>query len=130
MKGSYVLLAKVSRDFSVNVGVLGNVLFEKGLYAYIGSAMNSLEKRIERHLRDDKKMHWHIDYLLASPDVSVESAFFKESCRKEECETARKMAGLGEGVKGFGCSDCRCESHLFKVEQSTMIKLKGFRVFA
>jgi Uri superfamily endonuclease len=62
-KGIYILVVSVSKDINVNVGALGSVNFEKDLYAYVGSAQNNLEKRIERHLRKTKQKFWHIDYL-------------------------------------------------------------------
>lgn len=30
---------------------------------YVGSAKANLTKRIERHKRKRKKMHWHLDYF-------------------------------------------------------------------
>jgi Uri superfamily endonuclease len=53
-KGIYILVVSVSKDINVNVGTLGSVNFEKGLYAYVGSAQNNWGKRIERHLRKTK----------------------------------------------------------------------------
>jgi hypothetical protein len=38
---------------------------------YTGSAKRGLDARIERHIRHDKALHWHIDYLLTSPGVRV-----------------------------------------------------------
>ena len=71
VKGIYILLVRIKNDSNVMVGALGARKFRKGLYAYVGSAQNSLEKRIERHFRSKKKKHWHIDYLLASESVGV-----------------------------------------------------------
>ena len=61
-----------------------------------------------------KKRHWHIDYLLANKNVEIVDVRIKETGKKEECETALNLKG--ERVIGFGCSDCRCSSHLIKID--------------
>jgi len=111
MKGSYVLIAELKDDFSISVGKKRKIKFYKGYYVYIGSAVNSLEKRIQRHLRDNKKMHWHIDYLLKYAIIT--DVFYKESTYKEECYIAKAFDENLMPIKSFGCSDCKCESHLF-----------------
>ena len=115
MKGTYVLLIRLERDRKIRIGSLGLRGFKGGYYAYVGSGMNSLEKRIERHLKSEKKKFWHIDYFLGKAKV-IKVIYF-ESERKE-CELAEKLAGEFDGVSKFGCSDCRCKSHLFYSESS------------
>ena len=110
MKGSYVLIIENKKDQNIYVGKLGNIFFKKGFYAYIGSALNSLEGRINRHKRKDKKFHWHIDYLLAKTEIV--DVYYKQSSKKEECKIAGSFSKL-DFINGFGCSDCKCESHLF-----------------
>lgn len=131
MKGAYILLVKVRCSTQARIGALGKVRFEKGAYAYVGSAMNSLEKRIERHFRKEgKRMHWHIDHLLALLEAEASGAWVKEGKEKEECKVAESVAARGRGIAGFGCSDCKCSSHLFKIHSPNTIKqLKGFRFF-
>ncbi|MFB6215830.1 MAG: DUF123 domain-containing protein, partial [Candidatus Aenigmatarchaeota archaeon] len=51
------------------MGALGKIDFRQGVYVYVGSAMNSVEKRLERHFSDNKKMHWHIDYFSRVAEV-------------------------------------------------------------
>ncbi|MCK4902633.1 MAG: GIY-YIG nuclease family protein, partial [Thermoplasmatales archaeon] len=84
MKGSYILLIELENDSKIQIGKLGDILFKKGFYVYIGSALNGLEQRINRHLRADKKLHWHIDYLLKS--AKVDSVYYKENDQREECK--------------------------------------------
>ncbi|AIC15166.1 GIY-YIG nuclease family protein [Nitrososphaera viennensis] len=73
MKGVYVLLMHIGRPAIARTGSLGRLHFEKGVYAYVGSALNGLEPRISRHLSKRKEnMHWHIDYLIGSPYASTE----------------------------------------------------------
>ena len=122
MKGVYVLIISVSKDITANVGALESVNFEKGLYAYVGSAQNSLEKRIERHLRKSKRKFWHIDHLLDNEFVNVVKVFSKEADKAEECRIARRLAERGVAVENFGCSDCSCISHLFRVEDYDFLR--------
>jgi Uri superfamily endonuclease len=111
MKGSYILLIEVKEERNIIIGELGKLYFKKGFYVYIGSALNNLESRINRHLRSDKKIHWHIDYLLKYADII--DVFFKENLRKEECRLSCEFEKRLHFLKGFGCSDCKCNSHLF-----------------
>ena len=114
-KGIYVLVVSVGKDINVDVGALGRVNFEKGLYAYVGSAQNNLEKRIKRHLRKTKQKFWHIDYLLDDDNVKVLKVFYKHAGKSEECKAASRIAERSVSIKGFGSSDCKCRSHLFKI---------------
>ncbi len=84
--------------------------------------MNNLKKRIERHLSDEKKIFWHIDYLLESDHAKITHVYWKGSSEKEECTIARKMTQWGEPIKKFGCSDCTCESHLFRIDESISLQ--------
>jgi Uri superfamily endonuclease len=115
MKGIYILEISVGRNISVKVGKLGSVNFDKGLYAYVGSAQNNLEKRVERHLSKQKKNFWHIDYLLANESVNIIGVFFKTAEKSEECEFAAELAKSSLPVTGFGSSDCECASHLYRL---------------
>jgi Uri superfamily endonuclease len=111
MKGTYLLVMELRDDTSIMVGKQGVVHFQKGYYAYVGSALNGLDQRIQRHLRTKKKIHWHIDYLL--PFTEIVDIFYKENTRKEECRIAREFERNFTNIPGFGCSDCTCKSHLF-----------------
>ena len=73
--------------------------------------MNSLESRINRHLSDEKKLHWHVDYLLKQTEIT--DIIYNESTRKIECELSQYLSNKTDGIKDFGCSDCDCESHLY-----------------
>ncbi|MFC1786550.1 DUF123 domain-containing protein [Halobacteriota archaeon] len=67
-----------------------------------------MEARISRHLRKEKKIHWHIDYLLAC--ARIKDVYVGEL---KECDIVTKLADYFPFVRGFGSSDCDCESHLF-----------------
>ncbi len=115
MKGIYVLIIQVSSDIAVQVGALGKLTFKKGLYAYVGSAQNNLEKRVRRHLKKEKHKFWHIDCLLGSDAAEVIAVFHRQADKTEECTVAKAIGEKGEAVAGFGSSDCNCKSHLFRI---------------
>ena len=112
MKGCYCLIIHLDETSEIKIGKkLGKILFKKGYYVYVGSAMNSLESRIKRHLSDDKKLHWHIDYLLKHTEIT--DIIINVSDKKVECELSCYIASKTTGIQNFGCSDCDCESHLY-----------------
>ncbi len=115
MHGLYVLLLDID-DACISVGSLGSIDFD-GIYAYVGSAFNSLDARVSRHLRRDKRKHWHIDYLTSNDRVNIRYVLCAEmdkSRKKEddECIISRGIAEKGSSIKRFGSSDCKCVSHL------------------
>lgn len=116
LKGIYVLIIQLSRDAAITVGKLGRSFFPAGFYAYVGSSQRDLEKRVERHVRKMKRAFWHIDYLLNHPYARVTRVFYSDAAGKRaECEVANLIRAKGETVTGFGCSDCNCNSHLFRI---------------
>ncbi|MFC1509706.1 DUF123 domain-containing protein [Candidatus Omnitrophota bacterium] len=111
MKGSYIVLMKVEEECPIQVGRLGEINFHSGYYAYVGSAFTNLEKRIHRHFSTEKKVFWHIDYLLEKAEIF--EALYSEISVKQECRIIGRMSEKFASVSGFGCSDCSCRSHLF-----------------
>jgi sugar fermentation stimulation protein A len=110
--GSYVLILHIPKDAEIQVGKLGLVLFRKGYYLYAGSARKNLKKRIARHLRKRKKFFWHIDYLRDQADYCM--ALPIRSMTSVEHELAGALSNISDWfIKGFGSSDCPCETHLF-----------------
>ncbi len=114
--GTYALLLRLLRPTVVGVGRLGRFHLAAGWYVYVGSALGpgGLAARVGRHLRREKRLHWHVDYLLAvAPVVAVWYAVGRE---RRECAWARSLAarpGAILPVRGFGASDCHCPAHLF-----------------
>jgi Uri superfamily endonuclease len=121
MKGSYILLIYLNKKKEITIGKLGTITFNPGWYAYVGSALNSLSGRINRHLKHGKKLHWHIDYFLQ--DTTVKTVFYKESEIHEECMIAEEFFKKCKQIKGFGCSDCHCQSHLFYDAKKQLLKI-------
>jgi len=114
-KGIYCLIIKLSRSTKIKVGSLGKIDFLKGVYLYSGSAMNGLTNRINRHRKKQKKLFWHIDYLLNSRYAKIIFVIPIKTDKRLECILNRMVSQFPDAtpVKGFGCSDCKCETHLF-----------------
>lgn len=116
--GCYQLKITIKKDISLKIGALGVCGFKRGEYIYTGSAMKNLKKRIERHQSKNKKLHWHIDYLLTNPNVKISEVAVYPSETKEECKYNQLLLGkkAKTAIVGFGSSDCKvCPSHLLKV---------------
>jgi sugar fermentation stimulation protein A len=118
--GNYLMVLEFPADREIAVGSLGTLGFKQGWYVYAGSARKNLSQRINRHLRKIRKQkHWHIDYL--TPYTGKIKALPIVSYRNLECDLAGDLEKLGgEPVMGFGCSDCRCKSHLYYFEGPPM----------
>lgn len=130
LKGTYCLLIDLSKNQSIKIGKKGEIQFKRGVYVYVGSALNSLEGRIKRHLLKNKKMHWHVDYLLDNSSSRIIDVFYNADGVKHECELAREISIDGEEIGGFGCSDCKCPAHLFYFQNeslATLNCLEGFK---
>ncbi|MBI4319005.1 MAG: GIY-YIG nuclease family protein [Chloroflexi bacterium] len=112
-RGSYVLLLQAEVEAEVVVGKLGTLRFPAGYYAYCGSALKGLSARLARHARKEKKLHWHIDYLL--PRLHLLDVWALDSPDRLECLFCRALLNLPGAMipaRGFGSSDCRCPAHL------------------
>lgn len=121
MKGIYLLIMTLPKDTSVRVGKREVIHFKKGCHAYVGSALNGLDQRIQRHLKTNKKIHWHIDYLL--PFTEIVEILYKDNNQKEECSIAQFLERNFTSIPGFGCSDCSCRSHLFYGPSNEIIRV-------
>lgn len=127
MKGTYCLIMNISSNSKIKIGAKGEIEFNKGYYVYVGSAMNSLVPRIKRHLSKEKKLHWHVDYLLDRKENNVEEVIFNISTDRLECKIANYLSKTCQNnIKEFGCSDCGCESHLFyfKTKKEAIFNVK------
>ncbi len=129
-KGTYCLLIHQKSDKKIVIGKKGKIDFDRGYYVYVGSAMNSLDGRIRRHLSNDKKLHWHVDYLLNNPKSSIKEVYFSDDGVKHECDLANNIAEEGKEVQGFGCTDCKCNSHLiyfFNIDDAEYAIFSAFK---
>jgi sugar fermentation stimulation protein A len=126
-RGSYLLLLELDREWKVEIGGLGSLLFPRGHYVYVGSAMKNLTARVHHHQRPVKRPHWHIDYLR--PYASSFQAFPIRASARLECKVAEAASGFFHAIhKGFGSSDCGCQTHLF-LSRENPLHLYGFHDF-
>jgi sugar fermentation stimulation protein A len=117
-RGCYSLILRLPRPRIINVGGHART-FPKGYYIYVGSAKKNLSKRIERHKRRNKKLHWYIDFLRQECDFLVALPICSED--DLECEFANDVKYISEReFPGFGSSDCRCNSHLFYMTKNPL----------
>lgn len=97
------------------VGSLGIMDFAEGFYSYTGSARGfGGLKRVDRHIKVSEGIkttrRWHIDYLL--PYASFQEVFITKTSLDLECHIATSIGKRLMPVPCFGCTDCRCISHL------------------
>ena len=117
--GTYIVVIELNDAVRLTVGRLGTYDFREGHYLYVGSALSGLSSRIARHLRREKRIHWHIDYLLQVARVT--EVWSRVGHERLECAWAEALARSGrveQVVRGFGSSDCGCWSHLFYCAES------------
>nr|WP_090889163.1 GIY-YIG nuclease family protein [Evansella caseinilytica] len=111
----YLLVLKLESTCSIVIGKRGQLYFQAGMYVYVGSAKRNIESRIARHLQQDKKKRWHLDYFRPHAEVLQ---VFTLPLHNGECALKefiqQQCIGRAVGNK-FGASDCRCDSHLLKI---------------
>jgi Uri superfamily endonuclease len=120
--GAYALVLHLTVPIAVRVGRLGEWALPSGWHVYVGSALGAggLRGRLARHFRTEKKLRWHIDYVLAA-NVDVSEVWYVESSARWECVWARQLAALPGArvlIPRFGAGDCHCPSHLLAFEAS------------
>ncbi|MBM3134134.1 MAG: GIY-YIG nuclease family protein [Chloroflexi bacterium] len=111
--GTYALLIRLERELTLTVGRLGTFVLAPGWYVYLGSALGGLAARLARHESREKRLRWHIDYLLAQAEL-VE-AWWAAGSERQECRWAQavlRLPGATVPIRRFGASDCRCPAHL------------------
>ncbi len=114
MKGSYFLVIRLEGDKVVRTKAKEFPL-KAGYYVYVGSAMNSLEKRVKRHFSKEKRLHWHIDYLLREAELL--RAYLIPSEERLEEKLSREVSSFGEPVEGFGASDIKVSTNLYRFDE-------------
>lgn len=113
--GAYLLLVRMHKVMRIELARAPHLLPPRW-YIYAGSANGpgGMAARVARHMRREKKPHWHIDRITCQ--IPPETAF---------CFPGHSECGLVESLvasnlfefplQGFGSSDCKvCESHLLR----------------
>jgi Uri superfamily endonuclease len=116
--GTYALVFQSFKTSSIQIGHWGCFNINPGYYIYVGSAFGpgGVKARVARHCRKIKSKHWHIDYLREH--VELIFAWYSNNPMKLEHQWAQALLEMKETspVKGFGCSDCKCYTHLFNLD--------------
>ncbi|MDH3701228.1 MAG: GIY-YIG nuclease family protein [Alphaproteobacteria bacterium] len=113
--GAYALSIELVQP--VRLARFPDTALSAGTYVYCGSAYGpgGLRARVARHLRHEKPMRWHVDYLTRSGSVRAVLALPEGS----ECALLSSILthpGATVPIRGFGSSDCRrCPAHLAAV---------------
>ena len=113
--GTYALILQSNSIENIRAGRWGQLDLQLGYYIYVGSAFGpgGVQARLSRHLRTDKRNHWHIDYLREH--LTPREAWVSYEAEHLEHEWAGNLfetPGMTP-IRGFGCSDCKCPAHLF-----------------
>jgi len=113
--GTYALISQSHSNETIQIGRWRLLDLQPGYYIYVGSAFGpgGVQARLSRHLRTDKRKHWHIDYLIEHvTPLEVWISYATEHLEHEWASILSKRSELIP-IQGFGCSDCKCSSHLF-----------------
>ena len=124
-KGTYILILENNKDFYKQIGALGKIYFQSGYYLYIGSALNSLNTRLRRHSRKNKKTHWHIDYIIPANMKILKKIVIRRTDYIEESITKDFIKLTQTIIKGFGSTDSKAPSHLLYFKKNPF-KTKQF----
>ena len=126
--GTYALILRSRSKATAHVGRRGPIELAIGYYIYVGSAFGpgGVQARVARHTREEKRRHWHIDYLREF--VSLVGVWYTHDRRHLEHTWAQSLSSVNgiTSIPKFGCSDCSCHSHLFFAStRATLAALPG-----
>ncbi|WP_135074730.1 GIY-YIG nuclease family protein [Terasakiella sp. SH-1] len=129
-KGAYILQIHVDKAFEAPIARLKNPLIRPGRYLYCGSAKGpgGIRARVKRHVKRDKKAHWHVDRLTIAFGVEALSIFENTS----ECDLVSAVlehSFASQPYPKFGSSDCEvCCAHLVHLDEGVELEGCGFSV--
>lgn len=116
MKGVYLAIFHLRKDEEIEIGALGKKKFSEGKYVYVGSARTNVGKRLKRHFTTVENLHWHIDYF--SSEAEPLDYFILPEKSEFECKMAEILKDFCSEIGEFGSSDCKCDSHLFRIPEN------------
>lgn len=115
VKGVYLLIIEIIKPLTITIRDMRYKL-EPGHFIYVGSAWGSggLTSRIARHIKKDKKIHWHIDQVTSTPLSAVKTICFLPGAPSNyESKIARILSTKLDFIPGFGSTDRRRDSSHF-----------------
>ena len=123
--GTYILVLQCERVESIEVGKLGQLQIIPGFYLYIGSAFGpgGVAARIKHHCKPASRPHWHIDYLRRACELVDMRCVYNEKREHDWAQQLANTKGIAAPFRGFGSSDCDCDTHLFFSEREPGAKL-------
>ncbi|ORJ58541.1 hypothetical protein B5V00_11875 [Geothermobacter hydrogeniphilus] len=114
--GTYLLQLFCPQPRTLAIGHLGELELVPGCYLYLGSAHGpgGLAARLSHRLHPVRRPHWHLDYLRQGAEIH--QVWYSTDNHADECLWAAALARIRGCIPifGFGASDCRCPSHLFR----------------
>ena len=118
LQGTYTLFIRIKAEISIEIRKRV-IKLQPGFYIYVGSAFGAggLSSRLHRHMRKNKKKHWHIDQVTMSNHSRIEGIGISIE-KKNECTIASLLSEIENisPIKGVGNSDCiQCQSHFFVI---------------
>ena len=122
MNGVYVLVILLKNNETIVMhGKKYNL--SSGYYCYVGSALGrgstTIENRIKRHLKKEKKKFWNIDHITTLESSEIVSIFYAETNTNRECDISLEIYNKKIGdvvISKFGSHDCRkCPTHFYKI---------------
>lgn len=124
-KGIYCLIFE-NPACKTEVGKKGEFFFGPGFHIYVGSALGPGGlKRVKRHINlsqnRDRNPRWHVDYLHLNPAFRLVSVVYAFTSARLECALASRIGG--NFISGFGCTDCKCSSHLFYRTKNPLLEI-------
>ena len=132
LKGTYCLLIHLKQDSKITIGKLGEKNFTKRILYIRGLRLKLPKNPHTKTSREEKKIYWHIDYLLNNENTEIIEVIYTINDIKWECKIAATIAETGIGVINFGCSDCKCNSHLLyftKIQDSRNASINTLKKF-
>lgn len=120
--GIYILEIQLNRKLKLEAKKFLGKTLHSGFYYYTGSAQKNLTSRLQRHLKKEKVINWHIDHLTAYKHSQIVSVYlFINKPKIFEAELANSMNSddkFTSPLKGFGNGDTKeTYTHLFYSEK-------------
>ncbi len=140
--GAYLLLIRLVAPVA-----LGRFRIAPGELVYLGSAKRGFGPRLLRHAtrlsgpphpilpllqsrfpgaRGKKRaLFWHVDHLLEAEPAALEAVLLFPGKSEAELIPPLLLLGAEPAAKGFGSSDSRAKTHLFRLPHQRLAQLPG-----
>jgi len=119
-KGFYILILELESGRTIKADLLPAKYFQSGFYLYVRQAKSRLNRRIARHLRDRKKIFWHIHYFASKAsirDVWTKADYLDKCTMVLGILRLVKKARINHVKLKFRASDRECCSHLIYLDK-------------